>query len=87
MSLKFPSNEKLNSALLQGLKELGGKGSVSEIDAKVAEILALPSELTSTLRAGNRTEFQYRMAWVRTRAKKKGDIDRVATKIWTLKSV
>ena len=86
MSNNFPSNEKLTSALLRSLKDLGGKGSVTDIDAKVAEILDLPAELTKVLRTGNRTEFQYRMAWVRTRAKKNGLIERVETKIWALKA-
>ena len=85
MVLKFPTSEVLETSLLKGLKDAQGEATTDFLDKFVIEDLKLSDELVNAIRAGRRTELQYRMAWVRTRAKTKGLIERSATKTWKLK--
>lgn len=41
-SLRIPACDDMMCGLFQALKELGGSGTISEIDDKTIEILALP---------------------------------------------
>lgn len=84
MTLTMPTNEKLTQALLTALKNLGGEAMVPELDKEVISILEIPDETAKVIRSGNRTELQYRLAWVRTKAKKNGLIANPASKKWKL---
>ncbi len=86
MTLKLPTNEKLTQALLSALKNLGGEAMVPELDKEVISILEIPAEVAQIIRSGNRTELQYRLAWVRTKAKKNGLITNPSSKKWKLVS-
>ena len=85
MVLKFPTSEVLETALLKGLESAQGEANTEFLDKFVINHLNLSDDLINAIRAGNRTELQYRMAWVRTRAKAKGLIERTGTKTWRLK--
>ena len=76
MELKFPSDQSLQTALIEVLVDNpSGLGS-KEIDEEVARKLSLDPNLLAIVHSGSRTEFAYRMAWARTKAKKKKLISR-----------
>ena len=85
MDLKFPSDQSLQKALIEVLAD-NPSGLVSkEIDEEVARKLSVDSNLLAIVHSGSRTEFAYRMAWARTKAKKKKLISRdESSKKWTV---
>jgi hypothetical protein len=84
MELKFPSDQSLQKALIEALVDNpSGLGS-KEIDEAVARKLSIDPRLLAIVHSGSRTEFAYRLAWARTKAKKKNLISRdETTKKWT----
>lgn len=67
------------------LRERGGSASIEEIEDDVARILALSDGVLATPHTkGTRTEFQYRLAWVRTYLKKVGAVENSERAIWAL---
>ena len=58
--------------------------SNKEIDAAVARFLDIPQHLLSKIHSGKRTEFQYRMAWARTKAKSDGRISSPKRETWKI---
>jgi restriction system protein len=67
------------------IKERGGSGSIEEIEEGVARILSLSDEaLAASHTKGTRTEFQYRLAWVRTYLKKIGALENSERAVWSL---
>jgi len=68
------------------MKDLGGSGSLYEIDLRVIEILDLPSDLVAQPHPArpSQTELQYRLAWARTNLKQDGLIENHAYKLWRL---
>jgi len=84
MTEKLPVSAQLETALLKVLREAGVPLKSSEIDEKVAIELNLTPEQLAILHSGSRTEVSYRLAWVRTKAKKKGLLERLPTNKWTL---
>ena len=84
MSLKFPDSNSLELSVIRALKENGGSATTSEIDRFVIKDLMLTIDQVSQIRSGNRSEIQYRLAWVRTKAKKKGLIERTLNRTWRL---
>lgn len=69
---KLPPVATLTLAVCSYLDNIGTKASNSEIDNAVSKALNIPAELLSEIHSGNRTVFQYKMAWARTNAKKMG---------------
>lgn len=65
---EIPGSEKMFQPIMQALQELGGEGSVEQINSKAIEIMGLPKKLISIHheRASNRTEIAYRLAWARS---------------------
>jgi restriction system protein len=56
---------------LQAVKKRGGSATIEEIEEGVAELMQLNDELLSIPHGDSgRTEFQYKLAWVRTYLKK-----------------
>lgn len=86
MSVKFPDSSTLEASVIKALKANGGTARTDVIDKFVSEDLQLTPEQLSVVRSGNRTEIQYRLAWVRTKAKSRGLIEKTANRTWTLKS-
>lgn len=82
--MKWPTSQELTETLLTVLRDMGGSGTASEIDKAVVSKLNLSVELLALKRDGNRGEIQYRLAWVRTKAKQKGLISRESNRVWKL---
>jgi restriction system protein len=69
----IPQYQDLFNPILQALHELGGSGSIEEINNKVIEHQKFPAEIVDVLHGeGSRTEIEYRLAWARTYLKKYG---------------
>lgn len=67
------------------LRERGGSASIEEIEDDVARILKLSEAvLAAPHTKGTRTEFQYRLAWVRTYLKKVAAVENSERAIWAL---
>jgi restriction system protein len=73
--------------LFNAIKDLGGSGSIGEIDEKVAELLDLPEDIVAiphNPEKSNQTEFQYRLAWARTYLKQYGLIENSSRGVWAI---
>lgn len=85
---KLPTREQLLNPVLQALTELGGSGSIEEINEKVITNLKIPEELTAVPhfkdKEGGQTEFEYEIAWVRTMLRGNGYIVNSKRKVWAL---
>ncbi|MBL8558457.1 MAG: restriction endonuclease [Hyphomonadaceae bacterium] len=76
---------KLVWPTLQVIRERGGSASIEEIEDGVARALALSDQVLSAPHTqGTRTEFQYRLAWVRTYLKKDGVLQNSARAVWSI---
>jgi hypothetical protein len=84
MTSQLPTAPQLAASLLKVLAHNPEGLTVSEIDSAVKQDLGISAELASQIRSGNRTEFQYRMAWCRTKAKKALLIERTGPGSWKL---
>jgi len=82
MPVNFPDSNTLEASVLRAIKAFGGSARTEQIDKFVSEDLNLTNEQVSLIRAGNRTEIQYRLAWVRTKAKSRGLIVKTANRTW-----
>ena len=83
---QVPSYNNLMIPVLDALIELGGSGTIEEINEKVyaiknfsEEVLQIPHKDDSS-----RSEVDYRLAWARTYLKKFGLLENSARGIWTL---
>jgi restriction system protein len=84
MSIEFPDSKTLETSVMKAIIELGGSARSEDIDKFVTNDLNLTEEQKSQIRSGNRTEIQYRLAWVRTKAKNRGLIEKSVNKTWKL---
>ncbi len=83
----LPKREFFFKYVLKALDELGGSGSIGEINGKVAEDLNISAELLGVQhKTSNQTEFEYQLAWVRTMLKNQGLIDNSSRGVWVLKA-
>jgi restriction system protein len=83
----LPTYDAMMNPLLRAIKELGGSGTVEEINSKVAEILGLHDEQLDILhdsRRGGQTEFEYRLAWTRSYFKRYGILENSSRSVWSL---
>jgi restriction system protein len=84
----IPTFDAFMNPLLQALKELGGSGTIEEIDNRVIEITGLSDEQTEVLhqpeKGGGQTEVEYRLAWTRTYLKKYGLLENSSRGVWAL---
>lgn len=83
---KFPTSLELESTMIRILRDSSsGPLSSAEIDSAVAIALGISPETLAIIHSGNRSEFAYRMAWVRSKAKKKNLITKdEITRGWQL---
>jgi restriction system protein len=82
---KFPyTYDDMFNPLLSALRELGGSGSNSEIEDKVAEILKLSDDDINIIHKGNRSKFSYRLAWTRNYLKRYGLLENSSRGVWSL---
>jgi restriction system protein len=84
MTDKWPTSIELTGAMLIALSRRGGTANVSEVDQDVIEYVKLDPKLLEIKRSGNRGEIQYRLAWVRTKAKQNGLITKESNRIWKI---
>lgn len=71
--------------LFQAMKELGGSGTIREIDDKTVEILKLPIEVQEIMHGNSsKSEVEYRLAWTRTYMKKVGILENSSRGVWSL---
>ena len=63
-NLEVPAYNDMMSELFQAMKDLGGSGTVREIDDKTIEILDLAPEVQEIMHGNSsKTEVEYRLAW------------------------
>jgi len=82
----IPTFDELLVPTIKALQELGGSGSIEEINSKVYVIAEISDE---TLQAphgleGTVNEVDYRLAWSRTYLKKFGLLENSSRGIWAL---
>lgn len=85
-SLKFQYDDLMNP-VIQALRSLGGSGTNEEINAKVAELVRIPSEQLEILHnpeKGGMTEMEYCLMWTRTYLKIYGVIENSTRGVWAL---
>lgn len=73
--------------VLQALKDLGGSGTIEEINARASEIAELSDEQLELLHdpnKGGQTEVEYRLGWTRTYLKKFGVLENSSRGVWAL---
>jgi restriction system protein len=84
-NMEIPQYSEMFNPVLQALHELGGSGSIEEIDNKVIERQNYPAEITEVLHGkGSVTEIEYRLGWARTYLKKYGLLENSARGIWAI---
>jgi restriction system protein len=84
MRSKWPTSSELTQEVMSVLAKFGGSATVEQIDKEVEASLNLSDELIKTMRSENRSELQYRLAWVRTKAKQKGLVTRTSPGVWKI---
>lgn len=85
--IKFagPQYHEMMPQLFQAIKELGGSGTISEIDKRTIEILELPDSIIDFPHGdSSKTEVEYRLAWARTYFKKVGILENSSRGIWAI---
>jgi len=84
---RVPKYFQLMQPVFQTLKDLGGSGSIEEIDEKVVQLLGLSEEVANqphNLAKSSQSEVQYRLAWARTYLKKYGLIENSSRGVWAI---
>ena len=83
----MPTYDSMMNPVIQALRELGGSGTIEEINDKVAEIAGFSDEQLEVLHnpeKGGMTEIDYRLAWTRTYLKKYGVLENSTRGVWAL---
>ncbi|HEX8636891.1 MAG TPA: restriction endonuclease [Pyrinomonadaceae bacterium] len=83
---RVPSYDKLLIPVISALIELGGSGTIEEINERVYGLEDLSEDILQIPHGenGSRGEVDYRLAWARTYLKKFGLIENSGRGIWTL---
>ena len=84
---QVPQYHEMINALLTALHDLGGSGSIGEINNATISILDLDEDVVEIPHdpdKSNDTEVEYRLAWTRTYLKKYGLIDNSSRGIWAI---
>lgn len=77
--------DELFNPLLTALHNLGGSGSVEELEEQVSTILNLTDEQVNEIHRGNTTKLTYRLAWARNYLKRFGLLENSSRGVWALK--
>ena len=85
-ALNLPTFDKLILPIIKALVELGGSGSIKEINAKVYEIHNISEKVLNIPHgeSGTLNEVDYRLAWSRTYLKKFGLLENSSRGVWAL---
>lgn len=83
---EIPTFDELIVPTIKALIDLGGSGSIEEINAKVYEIKRISDKVLQIPHGekGTKNEVDYRLAWSRTYLKKFGLIENSSRGIWAL---
>ena len=84
---KIPTYDTLMNPVIQALKELGGSGTIEEVNLKATEIANLSEDQLEVLHdkeKSSQTEVEYRLAWARTYLKKYGILENSTRGVWAL---
>ncbi|MEE4311154.1 MAG: restriction endonuclease [candidate division KSB1 bacterium] len=84
---KIPTYDTLLNPVIQALKELGGSGTIEEVNLKTTEIANLSEDQLEVLHdkvKSSQTEVEYRLAWARTYLKKYGILENSTRGVWAL---
>lgn len=87
--IELPTFDWLMNPVIQALKDLGGSGTIEEINSRASEIARLSDEQLEVLHdpdKGGQTEIEYRLAWTRTYLKKYGVLENSSRGVWALTS-
>lgn len=76
--------DDLFNPTLSALKNLGGSGSIEEIEDQVATLLNLNDEQLNEIHRGNTTKLSYRLAWARNYLKRYGLLENSSRGVWAL---
>ena len=80
-----PAYNEMMHELFQAMHELGGSGTIAEIDDQTIEILNLPTEIQEIMHGdSSKTEVEYRLAWTRSYMKKVGILENSSRGVWSL---
>lgn len=82
-NFKFKYDDLFNP-ILKALKELGGSGSVSEIEEEIIQILNLSEDAINEIHRESTTKLAYRLAWARNYLKRYGLIENSSRGVWAL---
>ncbi len=85
----IPSYDSLMTPVIRALKELGGSGTIEEINNRVAENEGYTSDQLEILHdpdKSGQTEIEYRLAWARTYLKIFGVLENSSRGVWALTS-
>jgi restriction system protein len=77
-------HDDLFNPTLKALHNLGGSGSVNEIEDQVASILNLSDEQVNEIHRGNTTKLTYRLAWAKNYLKHYGLLENSSRGVWSL---
>lgn len=76
--------DELFSPTLTALHNLGGSGSVSEIEEQVASILKLTDTQVNEIHRGNTSKLTYRLAWAKNYLNRYGLLENSSRGVWAL---
>lgn len=81
---RTPTFDEMMNPLLDALNELGGSGTIDEINNKVFEIMKITESILDIPHGeeGGISEVEYRLAWTRTYLKKYGLIENSSRGVW-----
>ena len=82
-----PTYDSMMNPLLQAIRDLGGSGTIEEINGRVIEIMDLSDNQIEVLHnpdKGGSTEIEYRLAWTRTYLKRYGLLENSSRGVWAL---
>lgn len=82
----LPNYAVLIEATYQAIRQLGGSGRNSEINATLYVILDIPDRVPEVLSSGRTSfsEIDFRSAWARTLLKNYGAIENSARSVWSI---
>ena len=82
----LPTFDELLIPTIQALQQLGGSGSIEEINSKVYEIAQIHEDILQIPHGedGTINEVEYRLAWSRTYLKKFGLLENSSRGVWAL---
>lgn len=80
----LPSAKQMVPQLLEALRELAGPASVAELEVAVAQKMGLSEQQLAIPHDKSRSEFQYRLAWSRSYAKRDGLVESPKRNQWQL---